>query len=208
LGIGLGYFVIIALYVPIGAPPRGPQALLAYIGDHRTTWQGILWLSVVTDALFLPVALALFETLKGVSRSAVLLAVSGIILFVVLDLALTWPNYAALMAFSERYAAAGASDQAILVTAAEYPASIVQSQLLFVYNSLTLAVGTLAAGVAMKKGPFSKGAAYLGVTTGLLGVIAVIGPLFAEALSFAIVIASLLTAVWLLVVGRELSRAG
>ena len=61
-------------------------------------WWAILGLSVLTDLLLVPVALALYLALKGVDRDAMLVATAFIGLFVVLDLAVTWPNYASLIA--------------------------------------------------------------------------------------------------------------
>ncbi|HXQ34353.1 MAG TPA: hypothetical protein VN843_10090, partial [Anaerolineales bacterium] len=100
LVLGIAYIVIIALYVPVGAPPSGAEARLAYIAGNIAAWWAILGLSVVTDFLFLPVVLALYVALKGINRNLMLIATAFMSLFVVLDLTITWPNYAALITFS------------------------------------------------------------------------------------------------------------
>jgi hypothetical protein len=92
LALGIAYIVIIALYVPIGAPPSGTEARLAYLAGNRTVWWAILGLSVLTDFLFVPVALSLYVALKGFNRNAMLLATACVALFIVLDLAITWTN--------------------------------------------------------------------------------------------------------------------
>ena len=130
-------------------------------------------------------------------------------LFIFLDLALTWTNYAALITFSSKYAAAANDAQrAAVVGVANYPSAVLESGLLFVYNTLVLAVGILMTGFVMLKGIFSKSTAYLGLATGILGIVSVVGPFFASALGVTIIVTSILTAVWVLFVGYRLCRLG
>jgi hypothetical protein len=124
-------------------------------------------------------------------------------LFVFLDLAITWTNYGALLVLSQNYSAAATADKAAV---AAYGAVVLESTLLFVYNSLSLAVGILITGAVMRKSNFSRATAYLGVLTGLLGVLAVIGPIFARFLSGIIILASVSTMIWVSGVGIELLR--
>lgn len=209
LVFGIAYLAIIGLYVPIGAPPSGAEARLAYVAGNTRTWWAILDLSVLTDFLLVPVALALYVALKGVNRSAMLLATAFMGLFVVLDLAITWTNYETLITLSGQYAAAANDAQkAAAVRAAIYPSAVLESRLLFVYNSLTLAVGILMTGFVMLKGIFNRSTAYLGLVTGILGIISVVGPFFVSALSQTIIAASILTTIWLLFVGYRLYGLG
>jgi hypothetical protein len=85
---------------------------------------------------------------------------------------------------------------------------VLESRLLFVYNTLTLAVGILMTGFVMLKGVFTKSTAYLGLVTGILGIVSVVGPFFVSALSAAIIVTSILTTVWVLLVGYRLYRLG
>ena len=209
LVIGIVYIIIIVLYVPAGAPPRGAQARLTYMAGNTTLWWAILGLSVLTDFLFVPVALSLYLALKGINRNAMLVATACVGLFVVLDLAITWTNYASLITLSGNYAAAtNDAQRAVFVAAATYPSAVLESSLLFVYNTLTLSLRILMTGLVMLKGIFSKSTAYLGLVTGSLGIVAVAGPLFVSALSITIIITSVLTTVWVLFVGYRLYRLG
>lgn len=82
---------------------------------------------------------------------------------------------------------------------------MLESKLLFVYNSLTLAVGILLTGLVMQQGNFSRNAAYVGLVTGGLGIVAVASSFFASAVSsVTIILASLLTTGWALLVGYRL----
>jgi hypothetical protein len=207
LALGVGYLLIMALYVPLGAPPGGAEARLVYMAGHTTLWWAILGLSVLTDFLFVPVALSLYRALKGINRDAMLLAAAFVGLFVVLDLALTWTNYASLIRLSGSYAAAMSDAQrAVIVAAADYPSAVLDSTLIDVYNTITLSVGILLTGLVMRKGIFSKITANLGLLTGILGIAAVLGPFFTSVLGATIIVASALTTVWVLFVGYRLYR--
>ena len=210
LVLGIGYIIIIALYVPMGAPPSGAEARLAYIAGNTRAWWAILGLSVLTDFLFVPVALSLYLALKGINRDAMLVATACVGLFIVLDLPLTWTNYDVLITLSGRYAAATSDAQrAVFVAAANYPSIVTDSGLLFVYNTLTLSVGILLTGLVMLKGIFSKSTAYLAVATGIFGVAAVASSFFASSVSsVSIILASILTTVWALFAGYRLYRLG
>lgn len=209
LSLGVAYILIIALYVRIGAPPSGVEARLAYLAGNTTAWWAILGLSVLTDFLFVPVALSLYIALKEVNRDVMLLATACVAVFIVLDLAITWTNYAVLITLSSKYAnAASEAQRAAVITAAGYPSVVLESSLLFVYNTLVLAVGILMTGFVMLNGIFRKSTAYLGLATGILGVLSVVGPVFVSALRVTIIFTSVLTTVWVLFVGHRLYRLG
>jgi Domain of unknown function (DUF4386) len=209
LVLALAYVIIIALYIPAGAPPKGAEAHLAYLARNTKLWWGILGLSVLTDFLFVPVALSLYVALKGINRSAMLVATACVLLFVVLDLAVTWINYAVLITLSGNYAAAANDAQkAVFVTAANYPSAVLESELLAVYIILVPGVGILITGLVMLKGMFSKATAYLALGSGILGIVAVVGPVFVSSLGVTIIIASALTTVWLFFAGSRLYSLG
>jgi hypothetical protein len=208
LVLGLGYILTIPLYAFVGAPPSGGEAWLQYLDGKTTAWWAILGLSVLTDFLFVPVALALYLALKGANRNVMLVATAFVGLFTVLDLAVTWPNYAALIRLSGPYAAATSDAQrAATVAAANYAAAVLPYSLA-VYSILVLSFGILLTGLVMLKGIFSKSTAYLGVATGILGIVSVVGPLFASALSGTIILTSVLTTAWVMLAGYRLYRLG
>src|SRR5215831_19914846 len=90
LVLGIAYIITIPLYAHLGAPPSGGEARLKYHALNTTVWWAILGLSVLTDLLFVPFALALYLALKGVARSAMLVSTAFVGVFIVLDLAVTW----------------------------------------------------------------------------------------------------------------------
>jgi len=207
--LAIAYIITIPLYVYVGAPPSGGEARLQYLALNTTVWWAILGLSVLTDFLFVPVALSLYLALKGVNRNAMLVATAFVGLFIVLDLAVTWSNYASLITLSGNYAAAtNDAQRATYVAAASYPSAVLASSLEAVYSIMVLSFGILMIGLVMLKGIFRKSTAYLGLVTGILGIVSVAGPFFVSTLSVTIIITSVLTTVWVLFVGYRLYRLG
>jgi hypothetical protein len=80
---------------------------------------------------------------------------------------------------------------------------VLGSSLLAVYIILIPSVGILTSSLVMLKGIFSKSTAYLGVVTGILGIVSVVSNL-----SVAAIITSVLTTVWVLLAGYRLYRLG
>jgi hypothetical protein len=209
LALGIGYIVIMILYIPLGAPPNGAEARLTYLAGNTSAWWAILILSVLTDFLFVPLMFALYVALKGINRNLMLMATAFVGLFVVLDLALTWTNYASLITLSNDYVAATTDAQrAVIIAAATYPSLALEYIFLGVYIILIPAIGILITGIVMLEGNFSKSSAYVGLATGIFGIIGVLGPFFVNFLGIAIILASILTTVWALFVGYKLYRLG
>jgi hypothetical protein len=113
-----------------GAVPSGGEAWLEYLAGHTAVWWAILGLSVLTDFVFLPVAWSLYLALKSANGNATLVGAGLLVLFAVLDLAVTWPNYASLISLSGDYAAATTDAQrAASVAATSYPLAVLTSSL-------------------------------------------------------------------------------
>ncbi len=187
--------------------PGETEEWLGHLAGHTNEWWLILGLSVFTDILFLPVSWAAYTALKDLGRNTVLAGASLLILFVVLDLAVTWPNYAVLINISGKYAAA--NDEVLrtaLVTAATYAFEVLSSTLFGVYTILIPSLGILAFGVVMRKSIFGKSAGILGIVTGIMGIVSVAGPFFVPILGMAAVLTSVLTLIWLIMIGCKLLR--
>jgi hypothetical protein len=202
LVLGIAYLITIPLYAHVGAPPSGGgEAWLKYLAGKTTVWWAILGLSVLTDLLFVPVALSLYLALKGVNRNAMLVATAFMGLFIVLDLAVTWSNYASLITLSGNYAAATNDAQRVAyIAAANYASAVLGSRLEAVYAIVVLSFGILMIGLVMLRGIFSKSTAYLGLITGVLGIVSITG------LNVTIIMNAVLATVWVLLVGYRLSK--
>src|SRR5690349_6852806 len=208
--LGIGYLIIIALYTSAGGPPPGSdvETRLLYLAQHSAAWWGILSLSVLTDFLYIPITFALYLALKSINRSMMLLATACIVLFVVLELGITWMNYAVLLDLSAGYAAAADEAQrAALVATASYPFAVLDSHnLLGVYTILMTGIGIFVIVLVMLKGVFNKTTAWLALVSSSLTIVAVVGTPFVSALWVTIIIGSALIGVWVFFVAYRLYR--
>jgi len=206
LVIGIGYIIIFPLFALVGNPPSGGgEVWLKYLEVKTTVWWAILGLSVFTDFLFVPVALSLYVALERVNRNAMLIATAFAGMFAVLDMAVTWTNYASLLTLSGLHSAATSDVQrAAYVGAANYASAVLASHTEVFYSIVDLSVAILITGFVMLKGKgiFSKTTAYLGLAAGIFGIVSIAG-FFVIA-----IINALLTTVWVLFVGYRLFRLG
>jgi hypothetical protein len=203
LAIGIAYLLIIVLYASVGVPPQGGQARLDYLVGKTSAWWAIVGLSVLTNLLYVPVALSLYFALGRVNRFAMLLGVSFIGLFVILENAVNWTSYGALILLSKNYASATSESQrAISIAAATYISAVLESPLAAVWAIGTLAIAFLVIGLVMLKGVFGKLTAYVSIAAGVFGIAAVAG------VGKAIILNALAATVWLFLVGYRLCRLG
>jgi hypothetical protein len=201
LALGVGYIIIFPLYAHVGPPPSDGDAWFKYLPGKTTVWWAIVGLSVFTDLLFVPLALALYLVLKGYNRNAMLLATAFVGLFVVLDLAVTWSHYASILTLYGKYSIATDDVQrARYLAAANYGTAMLTSPVEIVYAIVTLSFGILVVGFVMLDGVFSKITAYLGIATGILGIASL------TRLSLAIIGNALVATTWLFLVGYRLYR--
>ena len=189
------------MYAHVGAPPNGGEAWFKYLPGKTRVWWAILGLSVFTDFLYVPVAFALYLALKEFNRNVMLLAGAFVGLFVVLDLAVTWSHYAAVLTLYQNYAiATDDAHRASYIAAANYASAMLNSPLEIVYAIVTLSSGILLIGLVMLRGAFKKITAYLALGTGVLGILSLTG------LRFAIIGNALFATAWHFFVGYRLYR--
>ncbi len=205
--LAAGYVVIMPLFATVGAPPMGDEARLEYHSTGTGLWWGIVALSVLTDLLFVPIAASLYAALRRFGQSAMVVATTFILLFVALDLAVLWPAKVSLIGLGERYATASPAERDLLLAAAAYPAGVVDSILTSVYSVLTLGIGILATGFVMLRTRTARATALVGVVTGALGIASVVETVLTGSFPVLVVLASLLTIVWLVLVGLGLLRS-
>ena len=203
LFLAIGYVAIIPLFAWAGAPPVTGEAWFRYLPGKTTVWWVIIWLSVVTDLLYLPVAWALWNALRKAGTNLMLAAIVCLHLFVVLDLAVTWTHHASLLALFQNYtSAADEAHRAAYLAAAEYASSIYATPLLAFYIIVIPSVGVLLASITMMKARFGRASAWTGVISGVFGVLTLTG-------FFPFVMANALGAtLWFFLVGARLLRLG
>ena len=205
--LALGYVAIMPLFAIVGVPPTGAQARLEYHSTGTTVWWGIVALSILTDLLFVPIAAALYGALRRYGQAAMLVATTFVLLFVALDLAVLWPAKVSIIGLGEQYASAAPAERALLVAAAAYPASVIDSLVTPVYSVLTLGIGILVTGLVMLRTGTARATAIVGIATGALGIASVVETALTGSFAVLVVLASLLTIVWLVMVGWGLLRS-
>jgi len=201
--LAIGYVVTIPLFAWVGAPPVTGEAWFRYVPGKATAWWVILWLMVVTDLLYLPVAWALWTALRKAGRNLMLASVACLHLFVVLDLAVTWTHHAALLALFQNYShAVDEAHRLAYLAAAEYAASIYATPLLTFYIIAIPSLGVLLASIVMIKARFGKARAWAGVIAGVFGLLSLTG-------FFPLVMANALgVTLWFFLVGARLLGLG
>jgi len=205
----IGWFLTFPFYGAAGGPePLGAEARLIHYARRESAWWAILWLMVFTDLLYVGIVLALYQSLKKIDQSMILLAVACKGLFVILDLGILWPNHAALFNLSSLYAAAASEAQrAAIVNAAFAPSAVLDSLLPNLYSIVIPSLGTLFVSLVMLKGVFSKRTAYLGLAVAATGIISIADP-FLGAWGIVHIVNALLATIWFLLVGWRLYKLG
>jgi hypothetical protein len=199
--LATGYVAIIPLFAWVGAPPASGKVWFEYLPGKTTAWWVILWLSVFTDICYLPVALALYFTLRRVGRNLMLAATFLLHLFVILDLTVTWTHHASLLGLFHSYTMASDDiHRAAYFAAAEYATAVLATPMLIVYAIVIPSAGVLLTGIVMLKGRFGWMSAYTGLITGLLGILSLTG-------IYPLVIGNAIGAtLWFFLVGTRLLR--
>lgn len=197
LALGASYLVITVIYSVIGLVPTDTgEAWLTYLDGKTAPWWGIVYLSALTDLLYFPVAAALYVALKSVNRNGILVGAGLLVLFAILDLAVTQIGFAGLITLSGDYAAATTdAERAAALAAASYPVAVFRSSLFAAYVIGVPAVGILVTSLIMRAGPFSRVTVWVGVLAGVVGLAAVIVPLFWSEAGFLPIITAVLTLV-------------
>jgi hypothetical protein len=88
-----------------------------------------------------------------------------------------------------------------------YAVAVVSSDLFALYAILMPGAGILMVALVMLKARFGRGAAVVGIATGALATVAVVGSWFVEAAEAAVIPTSILTTLWVFLVGFTLLRA-
>jgi hypothetical protein len=209
---GIGYLVIISLYVPLERlqPGSDIELRLINLAENVTVWWGILGVSVLTDILYIPIAIALYFVLRDINRGMMVIAIACIGLFVILELSITWMNYAALLNLGSNYlATTDAVKREAIVTSANYPFAVLDAHhLLGIYTILMNAIGVFITGLVMLKGIFSRLTAWLALVSSTLTVIAIVGTPIIGSLWITMIVGSLLIGVWVILVGYKLLKLG
>jgi len=206
---GIVYVIITVLLSSLGAPPIGgtAEAVLKWLGGQALRAQIAWGLFILTDLLLVPAIPAVYLVLKGINRSAMIVAASFFGLFIVLDLGVTLPTLIALTTFSQNYVGAVSDLQrAAYAATALYAVSAASlSQALFSF--VVPSIGSLVTSLVMMKGIFSKVAGCLGLAASLVGIVYGFS-IFIPALAMLLAIDLPLFGLWFILAGCRVYKLG
>jgi hypothetical protein len=193
---GILYIIGLVLLVYAGKSPTNGAAWLSFVNGHRGLWLTVIADTLGIDIVSLVVNVTLYVALRPKHRGLALIATLWACAANLLIEATTNSNYGSLLSLSSHFATASTAQQAANVAAANYASAALSSGLTFVYDLALPSIAIVLFGIIMLRSPFGKRIAYLGIVTGVFGLISVSG------WAPAILINGLLVGVWLIFVGR------
>ena len=194
------------LSILIGPAPSASEAYLQAVAGHRIASEINFGIFILTDLLLLPVALALYLSLKHIAKNAMLIAAVLLVMYLFIDLAVTEMNSMVLVTLTQQYAAPTSEAQrSALVAAADY--ALATLPLATFFSFVISSIGWLISSIVMLKGVFSKPTAWVGIITcvmgiasGFYGVVPILGIFLSQCL--------IAFGIWCLLVGFRLVRLG
>jgi hypothetical protein len=203
---GIFFILGFALTIAQGPPPGTIEETLNSIARQKLLYQAANGAFVLSDLLPIPAMLALYLALKEVKKTHALMATTMGVFGVALAIGLRTGVHAMATLGSGYVAAASEAQRAAYVAAAELVTGATDPGLTLA-NVLIYGF-TLIIGIAMRASVFGKGAAYLGIVTGGLGIVGLVGGILVPALSMVTLLAAIGWAVWFFIVGFKLYKLG
>ncbi len=179
----------------------GGVATLQYIASHRSVFilDQILFVGpvVLTMVVFLALYVALKHLSKGYAAIGAVVGIAGAVLSLV-----PFSLVGGLVYLSDQYVAATTvAQRAVFTTAAD---SLIAQNNIVSAGGILFAVGVLVISLAMLKGVFQKGIAYVGIVTGVVGIICeAFRPILGPGYSLYLILL-----IWFSAVGWTLYRLG
>ncbi len=202
--VGILWIIGTVIILIGGIPPTSTDAFLKYVAGQKLLFQLPLILFVLRNFFIIPGILALYVALKEVKKTYALIGSGFLSVSLVVDLSAADVNLANLVPLSDAYqAATGDIQRAAYVAAADVARGALNSGIILAV--LTASIGFLIFGLAMLKGVFGKGTAYLGIVAGIVGLVQAI---FLPPIGLGLIVWFVVSSIWFLAVGSRLYRLG
>ena len=203
---GAIYLIGAVLSNILGPAPSSAELYMNAIAKHIALSRINFGIFTATDFLLIPGILAIYLLLKERARSAMLLATGLMMLFIVLDLAITELNSLTLVSLTERYVAAlNDAQRAASLAAANYALATLPLGTFYSYELSS--IGLLVISAIMWKSVIGKATTLLGIVAGIEGVIGgfyVVRPVLAILLIPSLIAFGL----WCILAGVRVYRVG
>ena len=207
------FLYIVLLIIPVvlifttrQPPSSDGAAILQYIASNKGIYITELVLFLAPSVLAMVVFLALYMALKHLNKS--LAAIGALIAIASQAIGLAYNSSpqslnGALIILSNQYTeATTAIQKAAYAAAAE---SLVAMANAVSASGILFSIGILVISLAMLRGVFNRGVAYLGVAT---GTIAVFSEIFRPVIGAGYIVFFILEVIWFIAVGWKLFRLG
>lgn len=203
--IAIVYAFISIAFAISGFPlPAEASQWVTYLEGKTSIWWSIIWLSIITNILYLPFTYGLYEFLKRNYKALMMIVGLLFTLFVFLELAITWINYPTIIELFQKYKLASSETQKqIILSAIEFASTSFQTPVTAFYTIVipSLAV-ILASYVMLKSKEFGKVISWIGLVSGICNIISVLGGYFGTEFLEALVIpGSFLSIFWFTGIG-------
>lgn len=209
IAIGIGYIIITIAFIQAGFPlPTDAMSWVNYLPGNYNLWWTIIWLSIITNLLYLPFAYILFELLKNNHFIKLLISLVLFTLFVFLELSITWSKYPALLDLVSRYHSISDGEMklihlaAIETVSAEFQTPVTNFYMIFIPS-----VATILACVAMFKTKLAhKSIVIIGFLSAMCNAFGSMGGVFIKPLGNLVVAGSFFVLFWFVGIGIALLR--
>ncbi len=192
-----------------GGNPTTAEELLS-TAQERLTFSLVNLLGILLELLLIPGGLAIYLALKDIRKTAILIGVSLWELFVVLDIIRLSVAYS-VISLSNGYAAATSETQRDAYVAVSNLAFGFSFGVAYTVVDTLFFASALVIGLVMLKGIFSKWIAYLGIATGIVGLVgSPYSPAFfpISSLLVPLLFGYVLSIIWALPLGYKLYKLG
>lgn len=209
IAVAAGYLIISICFAISGFPlPADGASWISYLEGKTDLWAVIIWLSIITDILYILIALGIVKFYEDKYRFWVVAASVFFGLFVVLELAGTWSLYPTIIELYKNYTVADSSaGQAVYLGAIEYASTHFQTTANAFYAIVLPSLAVIIYCLVMLQGKgFGKLVPVIGLVSGICNILSVFGGLVYEPLERLIMLGSFLALFWFLGIGIGLLR--
>lgn len=205
--ISIAYVFNTIVYTISGFPlPESATDWVVYLEGKTTLWWCIIWLSIITNILYLPFAYGLYECLKKTHKTLMMIAGGLFTLFVFLELAITWTNYPTIIGLFHKYLLAGTGvEKERILSAIEYASASFQTPATGFYFIVIPALAAIIVSLALLKSKVvGKMLPWIGIISGVCNIISVWGGIIVPSLEVLVVPGSFLILFWFGGIGMHL----
>jgi hypothetical protein len=190
----------------VGAPPADAEDLLRYLSPATAPWSIIASLSVLAALLLLPFAHSMYRATRESGANLALAGAGLLTVFAILDMAVRWTSYGALITLAEPWSGATTTEIETLILSAGHATAVLQSFLTSVYVTLIPGIGIMLVSVAWNRSGLMPIVAYAGIAVGVLAIAAMLAGLYISSLGSLTMVTSVAMALWFGLAGYALLR--